>query len=101
MLIPASAVTSSNPIQIAVAAVLNQTLYTVPAGRKFYGYFYHFGNWHILVNGIQLTSATSLTFSPGIPITLTAGSVVSCGGSYQGWSLVGVEVDAGTTLDGA
>ena len=101
MLTPVVTSTSSNPIQIAVAAVLNQTLYTVPPGRKFDGYFYHFGNWNILVNGVQLTSATSLAFSPGIPITLIAGSVVSCGGSYQAWSLVGVEVDAGTTLDGA
>jgi hypothetical protein len=101
MLITTATSTPSNPIQIAVQAVTSQVLYTVPSGRKFYGAFFHTGAWNIVINGVELTSATTLTFSPGIPITLTAGSIVSCGASYQNWSLVGVEVDAGTTLNGA
>jgi hypothetical protein len=102
MLTPVSPSTSSNPIQIVRQAVLNQTLYTVPSGRKFYGAFFHTGAWNIVINGVAITSHTSMTFNgPPSPITLTEGTVVSCGGSYASWSLVGIEVDAGKTLDGA
>ena len=76
--------------QIVANAVINQILYTVPAGKTFVGNAFNYSNMQLYVNGIQLISAASATPAQ-VPLTLVGGSVVSCGGSYSGWSLVGVE----------
>ena len=80
--------------QICVQAPSNGSImYEVPTGRKFVGIFAVSSNNQIYVNGVNITSSASAT-PPYIPIVLLAGSKVTSGTSYTGWSLLGVETNA-------
>lgn len=76
--------------QIVVQAIVNQTLYTVPTGKKFTGTAFNSGNMQLVVNGIQIVSSSGTTPAT-VSLTLTEKSVISCGTTYASWALLGVE----------
>jgi hypothetical protein len=87
--------TSSTAKQIVVKATTSTTLYTVPTGKTFTGQvFAHMGNGiECNINGVVFISLTPTTpyFGTPVPLTLLAGTVVSCGPSYANWTLFGIE----------
>jgi hypothetical protein len=90
-----------NPRVIAMRAKpTNTTWYTVPAGKKFIGWVANNGNFQPTINGVEIWN-TSTTNQPPDPIDLVLpeGTTVGCGATYASWSLVGVEINNGTTLD--
>lgn len=77
---------------IFVPAVTNATLYTVPSGKTFTGRFLCNGNAEIRVNGVALLTTSSITsYQFPFDFTFPAGTVISCGGSYSTWTLIGSE----------
>ena len=89
--VPASSSTRKTIIVYAVSG----TMYTVPTGRTFEGYVLaSIGKGcHARINGVDLMTLSPTTpyYLTPIPVTLTAGTVVSSGNSFTDWSLVGVE----------
>lgn len=85
---------ATTPKQIAVRAVTG-VMYTVPAGKTFTGVVpVTMGNGcEIFINGVNILSLAPTTpyFGFNVPLNLTAGTVVSSGGSYLNWSILGVE----------
>lgn len=86
----ASTVVVIAPKTIVVKAAASAILYTVPTGRTFAGNAVNNGNMELVINGIYAVQ-TSTVNPLLVPITLTAGTVVSSGASYFTWSLVGLE----------
>tara|TARA_R110000851_G_scaffold280479_1_gene433775 strand:+ start:1843 stop:2151 length:309 start_codon:yes stop_codon:yes gene_type:complete len=98
---PVGAASGTPPKQIAITntALAGTTMYTVPVGRKFIGYFNTRGqNQPTKINGVNIYpyygGGTSVV-QPGALVewTLVAGTVVSENTSNQ-TSIVGVEYDA-------
>ena len=88
----------SNAIQIVINAVTSQVLYTVPVGKKFIGYAFNAGNMQLIINSIQTINSSSNT-GLSYPLTLVSGTIVSCGGSYAAWVLIGIELDNNYEFD--
>lgn len=92
MLTPINVSNSAGSKLIFVQAIVNTTLYTVPTGKTFSGRFITTSNAEIRVNGITLYSSNSTTPATfPYEFTFPAGTVISCGGSYPAWSLIGYE----------
>jgi hypothetical protein len=95
-LIHNSALVPAAPKTIAVRAIVNTVLYTVPAGKTFSGFIAIGGNIQSFLNNVILLTAqqgASSAYLAGsqLKLDLIAGDVISCGSAFSDWSLVGTE----------
>lgn len=98
-----SQISYGNPRQIVAATnVVSTVMYTVPSGKKFQGTIYsnNVGQQVSITPAggvaaaVQLPSISTAPIAPALPVTLVAGSIVTCLISSNFIYLIGVETDA-------